>query len=183
MTNREKIIGDEVQKNRNRLLAFIQKRLPASEDAEDVLQDVFYRFVIGYGEIKSIDKITAWLFTVARNKITDLLRKKKREQVVSMATPVQKEGEEELTIESVIPSGINLPDKAYTRSLIMEELEEALEELPEEQQEAFIQNELEGKSFKEISGKTGVSINTLVSRKRRAVIYLRERLKSLINEI
>jgi RNA polymerase sigma factor (sigma-70 family) len=183
VTNREKIISNEIQKNRSRLLAFIRKRLPASDDAEDVLQDVFYRFIIGYDEIKSIDKITSWLFTVARNKITDLLRRKKREPVVSMQTAVNKEGDDDLTMEDIIPSGTEPADAGYMRRIIMEELEEALDELPEEQQEAFIQNELEGKSFKEISEQTGVSINTLVSRKRRAVLYLREHLKSLINEV
>jgi RNA polymerase sigma factor (sigma-70 family) len=183
VTSRKNLIGKTIEKNRSRLLGFIRKRIPASEDAEDVLQDVFYQLVTGYDEIKSIDKITSWLYTVARNKITDLLRKKKREPAVSMHTPVNKEGEDDLTMEDIIPSAVESADTEYMRSLIMEELKEALEELPEEQQEAFVLNEFEGKSFKEISGQTGTSINTLISRKRRAVLYLRERLKSLFNEI
>lgn len=183
MTSREHIIDKTIEKNRSPLLGFIRKRIPVSEDAEDVLQDVFYQFITGYDEIKSIDKITSWLYTVARNKIIDLLRKKKREPLESIKTPISGEGEDELTFEDILPSTENLPDTEYMRAAIMEELEDVLDELPEEQQEAFIQNELEGKSFKEISEQTGVPINTLASRKRRAVLYLRERLKSLFNEI
>jgi RNA polymerase sigma factor (sigma-70 family) len=182
VTPRKNFIGETTEKNRSRLLGFIRKRIPDPEDAEDVLQDVFYQFVTGYDEIKSIDKITSWLYTVARNKITDLLRKKNRLASESAHTPIYSEGDVQ-GLEDIIPSPDNLPDTEYMRTLIMEELEEALDELPEEQQEAFILNELEGKSFKEISEETGTSINTLVSRKRRAVLYLRERLKSIINEI
>jgi len=179
VTPREEFIDKTIEKNRSKLLWFIRKRIPASEDAEDVLQDVFYQLVTGYEEIKSIDKITSWLYTVARNKITDLLRKKKREPAASIQAPAYSGDEDELALEDIIPSSGNLPDTEYMRTVIMEELEEALEELPEEQQEAFIQNELEGISFKEISEQTGVPINTLASRKRRAVLYLRERLKNL----
>jgi RNA polymerase sigma factor (sigma-70 family) len=183
VTSQKNLIGKAIEKNRNRLLGFIRKRIPDPEDAEDILQDVFYQLAAGYDEIRSIDKITSWLFTVARNKITDLLRKKKHEPSESMQAPVYSESDDVLVLEDILPSPDNLPDTEFMRTLIIEELEEVLYELPEEQQEAFIKNELEGKSFKEISEETGTSINTLVSRKRRAVLYLRERLKSLINEI
>ncbi len=178
----ENFIDKTVRKERSRLLNFIRKRVPADEDAEDILQDVFCQLVVCFDDIKSFDKITSWLFTVARNKVTDLLRRKKREPVISVQNPVS-DDEEPLIIENLIAGGGNHPDTEYTRVLLMEELKEALDELPEEQEEAFMLNEIEGKSFKEISEETGVPVNTLISRKRRAVFYLRERLKSLFNEI
>jgi RNA polymerase sigma factor (sigma-70 family) len=183
LTVQEKLINKTVRKDRARLLNFIKKRIPVKEDAEDILQDVFCQLIICYDDIKSFDKITSWLFTVARNKITDLLRRKKREPVTSIQTRISDDEEARLVIEDIIPGTGNSPDTEFIRVLIAEEFEEALEELPDEQQEAFILNELGGKSFKEISEETGIPVNTLLSRKRRAVLYLRERLKNLINEI
>lgn len=179
----QSFIDKTVRKDRARLLNFIRKRIPADEDAEDVLQDVFCQLVICYDDIKSFDKITSWLFTVARNKITDLLRRKRREPAASLQYTEGADEDSHLMLEDFIPSTAPTPDREYWRSVILGELESALDELPAEQQEAFMLNEIEEKSFKEISEETGVPVNTLISRKRRAVFYLRERLKNLFNEI
>jgi RNA polymerase sigma factor (sigma-70 family) len=177
---REDKIEQTVKKEKNRLFSFIRKRVASREDAEDILQDVFIQFTERYSMIESIDKVTSWLFTVARNKITDLYRKKKPEPFSYKGSAGDESG---TSFYDLLPDLGNTPEDQYLRSLIMERLEEALEELPAAQREIFIQNEFEDRSFKEISEETGESINTLLSRKRYAVLYLRERLKDLYNEI
>jgi RNA polymerase sigma factor (sigma-70 family) len=161
-----------------RLMGFIRKRVNNEADAEDVLQDVFYQLV---GNTQPIEQLSAWLFTVARNKITDRKRKHKPDLLEdSFAAP---DGEESLNWTEFLFDSSDDPEKEYLRTLFWEELQAALDELPEEQREAFILNELEDVPFKEISDQTGVPVNTLLSRKRYAVLFLRERLGSLRDEL
>lgn len=170
-----------VKKESGRLLNYIRKYVKRTEDAEDILQDVFYQFTQSFGEIQYLDRVTSWLYTVARNRITDVFRKKKPEPMSEISAGGD-EGEM-LTLEEIIPSlGLTPEDEALSR-VIMDEIEEALDELPEAQREAFVLNEIEGFSFKEISEQTGEPVNTLISRKRYAVIYLRQRLERLFKEI
>ena len=166
-------ISEVVGREQTRLRDFIRRRVPDARDAEDVLQDVFQKLVEANRLLMPIDHVTGWLFRVARNRITDLFRKKKPESF----------DDNELTLEELLPSPEGGPDAMYVRGLFLEELEDALDELPEEQREVFVAHELEGRSFKEIAGDSGVSINTLLSRKRYAVLHLRERLQSIYDEI
>lgn len=177
-------IQETVRRERQRLLAFIRQRIPRQDDAEDILQDVFYEFTEMYRLMKPIEKIASWLFTVARNKITDRYRKKKPlllEDVFSF----NGNGEDEpYLIDDLLPAAnIHTADVEMMRETIMDALTEALDELPAEQREVFIAHELEDKSFKEIAAETGVTINTLLSRKRYAVLFLRERLKSIYEDL
>ncbi len=177
-------IQETVRRERQRLLAFIRQRIPRQDDAEDILQDVFYEFTEMYRLMKPIEKIASWLFTVARNKITDRYRKKKPlllEDVFSF----NGSGEDEpYLIDDLLPAAnIHTADVEMMRETIMDALTEALDELPVEQREVFIAHELEDKSFKEIAAGTGVTINTLLSRKRYAVLFLRERLKSIYEDL
>lgn len=174
-------IQETVRKERQRLLHFIRKRVNNVADAEDILQDVLYQFT-EYSRLGSqIDSITAWLFTVTRNKITDWFRKK-RETTFSDHTQ-EIDGEETLFLSELIADQDARSDAPLTRKILAEAIMEAIEELPEEQRYAFIQHELEGKSFKELSAETGISVNTLLSRKRYAVLHLRERLAQLYEEL
>jgi RNA polymerase sigma factor (sigma-70 family) len=150
-------------------------------DAEDVLQDVFYELVEAYRLMKPIEQVTAWLYKVARNRITDLFRRKKRE-VPGSEPAVGTEDGQELQWEDLLPSPDGGPESAYARSVLLEELDAALDELPEEQREAFIGHELAGYSFKELAVQIGVSVNTLLSRKHYAVLHLRTRLQSIYDE-
>jgi RNA polymerase sigma factor (sigma-70 family) len=174
-------IQETVRQERKRLLHFIRKRVNNVADAEDILQDVFYQFT-EYSRLGSqIDSITAWLFTVTRNKITDWFRKK-RESTFSEHTREQ-DGEETLFLSEMIADPGALSDAPMTRKVIAESIMEAIDELPEEQRMVFLQHEIEVKSFKEMSAETGISVNTLLSRKRYAVLYLRERLAELYKEL
>lgn len=174
-------IQETVQQERKRLLNFIRKRVNNVADAEDILQDVLYQFT-EYSRVGShIDSITAWLFTVTRNKITDWFRKK-RETTFSDHTR-EYDGEETLFLAEIIADPSAQSDAPMTRKIMAEAIMEAIEELPEDQRFVFLQHEIEGKSFKEMSAETGVSINTLLSRKRYAVLFLRERLAELYQEI
>jgi RNA polymerase sigma factor (sigma-70 family) len=174
-------IQETVQQERKRLLNFIRKRGNNVADAEDILQDVLYQFT-EYSRVGShIDSITAWLFTVTRNKITDWFRKK-RETTFSDHTR-EYDGEETLFLAEIIADPSAQSDAPMTRKIMAEAIMEAIEELPEDQRYVFLQHEIEGKSFKEMSAETGVSVNTLLSRKRYAVLYLRERLAELYQEI
>ncbi len=157
-----------------RLLGFIRKRVPNEADAEDILQDVFYQLL---GNKEPIDQITAWLFTVARNKITDRKRKKQPLSVDSLF--FEDEDGEQFEWMDILTDDTSNPETIYLRNLFQETLKEALEELPEEQKLAFTRNEMEGISFKQISQETGVPVNTLISRKRYAVLYLRNKLTDL----
>jgi RNA polymerase sigma factor (sigma-70 family) len=173
-------ISEVVKRERSRLRNFIRRRVPDSRDAEDILQDVFYELVEANRLLMPIGHVTGWLFRVARNRITDLFRRKKPE-TFSDAT-VEDEGGELLQIEDLLPSPDAGPEALYARGVLLDELELALDELSDEQREVFVAHELEGLSFKEIAAETGVSVNTLLSRKRYAVLHLRERLQSIYDE-
>ena len=179
-------ISDIVGREQARLRNFIRRRVPDPRDAEDILQDVFYELVEANRLLMPIEHVTGWLFRVARNRIIDLLRKKKPESF-SDAAITQNHGHDDdatlqLQIEDLLPSPEAGPEARYARDVILDEIELALDELPEEQREVFVAHELEGRSFKEMSAETGVSVNTLLSRKRYAVLHLRERLRSIYAE-
>jgi RNA polymerase sigma factor (sigma-70 family) len=173
-------ISEVVTRERSRLRNFIRRRVPDPRDAEDILQDVFYELVEANRLLMPIEHVTGWLFRVARNRITDLFRKKKPEPFSDAA--VRDEEGEALRIEDLLPSADAGPDALYVRNVLLDELEVALDELPEDQRDVFVAHELEGRSFKEISAETGVSVNTLLSRKRYAVLHLRERLQDIYDE-
>ena len=184
MTERQnQSIQETVKKESPRLLDFIRKRIPDTNDAEDILQDVFYQLIENYRLMKPIEEVTAWLFTVARNKITDRFRKKKPESLEKQLLHNREEEGEMLNLADILPGQNDSPEIKMMRRAVMEELEEALDELPKDQREVFMLHEIDGKSFKEISEMTGASVNTLLSRKRYAVLFLRERLKELYNEL
>ena len=173
-------ISETVKREQSRLRNFIRRRVADRRDAEDILQDVFYELVEANRLLMPIDHVTGWLFRVARNRIIDLFRKKKPESFSDVA--VANEDGELLRLEDLLPSPEDGPAALYARHVLLEELELAIDELPEEQREVFIAHELEGRSFKEIARDTGVSVNTLLSRKRYAVLRLRERLRSIYDE-
>jgi len=174
-------ISAAVEKEQSRLRNFIRRHVPDPGDAEDILQDVLYELVEAYRLMKPIEQAGAWLFRVARNRITDRFRKKKA-MLVSDLAPVEEDGEMS-SLEELLPSPDAGPEAAYARSLLLEELEDALEELPDEQREVFIAHEFEGRSFKELAAESGVSVNTLLSRKHYAVLYLRERLREIYDDL
>ncbi len=180
MAEQDERISTAIDREQARLRNFIRRRVADREDAEDILQEVFYELVETYRMMKPIEEVTAWLFRVARNRITDLFRRRKRQAIVD--APGTNEDGEALRWEDVLPSPDAGPQAAYARSVLLEELDAALEELPEEQREAFIAHELMGYSFKELSAQTGVSVNTLLSRKHYAVLHLRERLQAIYDE-
>lgn len=173
-------ISEVVTREQSRLRNFIRRRVPDPRDAEDILQDVFYELVEANRLLMPIEHVTGWLFRVARNRITDLFRKKKPESFSDAA--VADDDEEPLFLEDLLPSPDAGPDALYARSVLLDAIEVALEELPEEQREVFVAHEVEGLSFKEIAAETGVSVNTLLSRKRYAVLHLRERLQNIYDE-
>ena len=183
-SEQDRRVSEIVAEERPRLRNFIRRRVADPRDAEDILQDVFYKLVEANRLLMPIDHVTAWLFRVARNRITDLFRKQKPE--ASSDTDVAGEDGEALRIEDLLPSPIDRlgagPEADYIRSVLLDELELALDELPDEQREAFVAHELEGRSFKELSAETGVNVNTLLSRKRYAVLHLRERLQNIYDE-
>jgi RNA polymerase sigma factor (sigma-70 family) len=173
-------ISEVVEREQPRLRNFIHRRVADPRDAEDILQEVFYELVEANRLLMPIEHVTGWLFRVARNRITDLFRKKKPESFSDAAT--EDESGELLQIEDMLPSPEAGPEALYARTVLLDELAFALDELPEEQRELFVAHEIEGRSFKEMSADSGVSVNTLLSRKRRAVLHLRERLKSVYEE-
>jgi RNA polymerase sigma factor (sigma-70 family) len=173
-------ISEVVTREQSRLRNFIRQRVPDPRDAEDILQDVFYELVEANRLLMPIEHITGWLFRVARNRITDLFRQKKPERFSD--TAVADEDDELLRLEDLLPSPDAGPEALYARNVLLDELELAVEELPEAQREVFVAHELEGRSFKEIAAQTGVSVNTLLSRKRYAVRHLRERLQRMYDE-
>ena len=174
-------ISDAVKRERSRLRNFIRRRVPDPRDAEDILQDVFYELVEANRLLMPIEHITGWLFRVARNRITDLFRKKRPELFSDLA--VADDDDELLPFEDLLPSADAGPEALYARHVLLEELEMAIDELPEEQRDVFVAHELEGRSFKEMAAATGVSVNTLLSRKRYAVRHLRERLQSIYDDL
>jgi RNA polymerase sigma factor (sigma-70 family) len=173
-------ISEVVKRERSRLRNFIRRRVPDPSDAEDIVQEVFYELVEANRLLMPIEHVTGWLFRVARNRITDLFRKKKPERFSE--TMVEDEEGELMQIEDLLPSPDAGPEALYFRNVLLDELELALDELPDEQREVFIAHELEGRSFKEMAAETGVSVNTLLSRKRYAVLHLRERLQDIYDE-
>ena len=175
----ERITG-VLKREQARLRNFIRRRVRDAGDAEDILQDVFYELVEANRLLMPIEHITSWLFRVARNRITDLFRKKKTESF-SDAAVADADGEL-LQLQDLLPSTDAGPEALYARQVLLEEVESAIDELPEGQREVFMAHELEGRSFKEIAAETGVSVNTLLSRKRYAVLRLRERLQSIYDE-
>jgi RNA polymerase sigma factor (sigma-70 family) len=170
-------ISATIQEYSKRLLGFIRKRVDTEEDAEDILQDVFYQFV---GQTTPINEVAAWLFKVARNKITDKYRKKKPELLDDVFASSNDESVE--WSDFLLGIGDN-PETEYLRSLFWEELDLALRDLPAEQRDVFVMHELEQVPFKEISERTGIPVNTLISRKRYAILHLRNRLQGLRDEL
>jgi RNA polymerase sigma factor (sigma-70 family) len=180
MIEQDRQISEIVAEERSRLRNFIRRRVPDPSDAEDIVQEVFYELVEANRLLMPIEHVTGWLFRVARNRITDLFRKKKPEPFSDAA--VEGEDGELMRIEDLLPSPDAGPEALYFRNVLPDELELALDELPDEQREVFVAHELEGRSFKEMAAETGVSVNTLLSRKRYAVLHLRERLQTIYDE-
>lgn len=180
MAQQDQQISEAVEREESRLRNFIRKRVPDPAEAEDILQDVFYELVESVRMMKPIEQVTAWLFRVARNRITDLFRRKDRQ--ASSNELFAADHDQKRVLEDLLPSPEGGPDAAYARSVLAEELDAALEELPDEQREVFVQHELMGYSFKEMSQRSGVSVNTLLSRKHYAILHLRERLRDISNE-
>jgi RNA polymerase sigma factor (sigma-70 family) len=180
MAEQDERISEAIDRDKTRLRNFIRRRVADPSDAEDILQEVFYELVETYRLMKPIEQVGAWLFRVARNRITDLFRKRKPE--ASTNDPVVAEEGEFVTLEDLLPSRDAGPEAAYARTVLLAELEDALEELPEEQREVFLAHEIEGRSFKDLAVETGLSVNTLLSRKHYAVIHLRERLRAVYDE-
>jgi|SRR5215470_8656872 len=181
MAEQDRRISETIDREQSRLRNFIRKRVADESDAEDILQDVFYELIEAYRMMKPLEQVTAWLFKVARNRITDLFRRRTRE--ASRFEPANlNEDSDVISLEELLPSPDAGPEAAYTRSVLLDELNSALDELPAEQRDVFVGTELMGYSFKEISGQTGVGVNTLLSRKHYAVLHLRERLRAIYAE-
>jgi RNA polymerase sigma factor (sigma-70 family) len=180
MDEQDRRISEVVAEERPRLRNFIRRRVPDPSDVEDIVQEVFYELVEANRLLMPIEHVTGWLFRVARNRITDLFRKKRPENFSDAA--VEDEDGELLRIEDLLPSPDAGPDALYIRNLLLEELEFAINELPHEQREVFIAHELEGRSFKELAAESRVKINTLLARKRYAVLHLRGQLQRIRDE-
>jgi RNA polymerase sigma factor (sigma-70 family) len=181
MAEQDERILEAIDRDRARVRNFIRSRVPDPRDAEDILQEVFYELVEAYRMMMPIEQVTAWLFRVARNRITDLFRRKLREAPRSGPDPLA-EDRERLVSGDLLPSPDAGPEAAYARRVLLEELDEALDELPEEQREVFVAHELMGYSFKQIAAQSGITLNTLLSRKHYAVLYLRQRLRAIYDE-
>jgi RNA polymerase sigma factor (sigma-70 family) len=181
MAEQDQRVSEAIDREQPRLRNFIRRRVADREDAEDVLQDVFYELVEAYRLMKPVEQVTAWMFTVARNRIIDLFRRKNREALRNEPVAISEEGES-LPLEEWLPSPDAGPDAAYARGVLLEELDSALDELPDEQREVFVAHELMGYSFKEIAAETGLGVNTLISRKHYAVLHLRQRLQAIYDE-
>lgn len=169
---------------KDKLLGFIRSRVSSVEEAEDILQDVFFQFVSGFETIESLDRVTSWLYSVARNKIIDRYRRDaSRPQRTDFEWITGKEDDVPLTLQDILPDLDNTPESTLLREAIWDEITDALAELPADQREIFIQNEMEEKSFREIADEMGVSINTLLSRKRYAILALRKRLQRFYDDV
>ena len=179
MTEQDKRITETISQERGRLRNFIRRRVPDASEAEDILQDVFFEYVEAYRLPHPIEQVGAWLFRVARNRIIDRFRKKREVQL-----PDAPDGEDDgRWLEEVLPSPESGPEAAYARGVLLEEFYAALAELPKEQREVFIAHELDGRSFKELAAESGASMNTLLARKRYAVLHLRKRLQVIYDEL
>jgi RNA polymerase sigma factor (sigma-70 family) len=171
-------------KEKDRLLHFIRNRVSSTEEAEDILQDVFYQFIAGFETIESLDRVTSWLFSVARNKIIDRYRKEAaRPKRTAIERQAGTDDDAPLTLQDILPDLGNTPEDSFFRDVIWDAILEALDDLPAEQREVFILNEIEERSFREIAEERGVSINTLLSRKRYAILALRKKLQSVYDDI
>jgi RNA polymerase sigma factor (sigma-70 family) len=171
----DQLISEALERDQPRLRSFIRKHVTDTSEAEDILQDVFYELLEAYRLMKPIEHVTAWLFRVARNRMVDLFRRKKPSSLNNPASIEEDAG----TLEDLLPSEDAGPEAAYARNLLLDALDEALDELPAAQREVFVAHELMGRSFKDISVDTGLSVNTLLSRKHYAVLHLRQRLQSI----
>lgn len=178
MAEQDKHITETISQERGRLRNFIRRRVADANEAEDILQDVFFEYVEAYRLPEPIEQVGAWLFRVARNRIIDRFRKK-REVQLPETTGDEGDGH---WLEEVLPSLDGGPEAAYARRVLLEELLAALRELPKEQRDVFIAHELDGRSFKELASESGVTVNTLLARKRYAVLHLRERLQTIYDE-
>ncbi len=179
-SDHEKRIAHAIGRDRPRLWAFIRRRVPSASDAEDILQDVFYELLEAFQMMRPVEHIGPWLFRVARNRIADFYRGRRPK---ASDFPETHEGDSLTSLADMLPSPEAGPEAAYARRLLLEELDDALDELPEEQREVFVAHEFEGRSFKELSAATGLSINTLLSRKHYAVLHLRKRLRAVYDEL
>jgi RNA polymerase sigma factor (sigma-70 family) len=178
LAEQDRFIAEAMERDEPKLRRFIRRRVLDTADAEDVLQDVFYELIQAYRLMKPAEQVTAWLYRVARNRIVDLFRRKK---TVSLNEPTGEDWDAP-SLEDLLPSADAGPEAVYARELLFEAVDEALEELPESQREVFIAHEFMGRSFKELSEETDVSVNTLLSQKRYAVLHLRKRLQELKDE-
>lgn len=174
-------ISETIAREQSRLREFIRKRVSDHGDAEDIFQEVFYELIDAYRLMKPIEQVGAWLFRVARNRIIDRFRRKPP-AVLGNDSMIEGEDGETQQWEDLLPSPEAGPEAAYARRVLVEELDAALDELPEEQRDAFVAHEIEGRSFRDLSEATGVSVNTLLSRKRYAVLQLRRRLQAIYQE-
>ena len=172
-------ISEVIQRERRRLFLFIRKRVEDEGDAEDIVQDVFYELIEAYRLMKPIEQVGSWLYRVARNRITDLFRKRRPE---TLGGTLLDRNNEALMLEDLLPSPDAGPDALYARSVLLDELDAALQELPDEQREVFVAHEIDGRSFKQLADETGLNINTLLSRKRYATLHLRRRLQAIYQE-
>ncbi|MGH9550492.1 MAG: RNA polymerase sigma factor [Terriglobales bacterium] len=180
-TDQNRGISETIAREQARLRQFIRRRVPDEGDAEDIFQEVFYELIAAYRLMKPVEQVGAWLFRVARNRIIDLFRSK-RPAVLGNDSILATEDREAHRWEDLLPSPDAGPEAAYARSVLLEELDAALEDLPEEQRDVFVAHEIEGRSFKELSEAMGVGVNTLLSRKRYAVLQLRRRLQAIYDE-
>ncbi len=176
---RNKEIKEKFEKERGKLFGFIRKRVKTEIDAEDILQDVFFQFISFYRDLEKIEKTSSWLFTVAKNKITDLYRKKKNVNF----SELNQEDESGNNFEDNYADYGDTPDTIFSKSQFWEKLNEVLNELPKDQKDVFMSHEMDGNSFKDISKRTGLPINTLISKKRYAVVALRKKLGGVHNDI
>jgi RNA polymerase sigma factor (sigma-70 family) len=184
MVQQDQQISEAIEREKPRLRNFIRRRVADQSDAEDILQEVFYELVEAYRMMKPVEQVTAWLFQVARNRITDLFRSKKREAAAERPAHSEDGSEdgEDFPWEDLLPSPDAGPESAYVRGVLLEEMDAALDELPEQQREVFVAHEFLGYSFKELAEQTGISVNTLLSRKRYAVLHLRQRLQTIYDD-
>ncbi len=182
MSEQDRRIAEAIEREQGRLRNFIRRRVPDREDVEDLLQDVFFELVEAYRLLKPIEEVGAWLFRVARNRIIDRFRRKRPESSTLARVTSDDEEEEIGSLEELLPSPDAGPEAAYARGVLLDELEAALAELPEEQRHVFVAHEIEGKSFRELASETGVGVNTLLSRKHYAVLHLRRRLQRIYDE-
>ncbi|PLY57472.1 sigma-70 family RNA polymerase sigma factor [Herbaspirillum sp. BH-1] len=184
MSDQDREITATVMRERSRLGGFIRRRVADAGEAEDILQEVFYEFVQAYRLPEPIEQVSAWLFRVARNRIIDRFRKKKEEPLPESRDADDSDGADQAwRLDLLLPASEDGPEAAYARAALITALQEALEELPEAQREVFIAHELDGKSFKEMAADSGTSLNTLLARKRYAVLHLRERLQAVYDEL